>query len=399
MNPLFIIHLAILNTFKKRLRVILAIVGIALTSGIIVGLFGVQSGLRNLVDTEIRNGQALDVVSINRRNVQELKLNQEKISAIKSISGVTDAAESVGLFGSASYHGILLNAPVYAVSQTYFAMNPSAISAGTTEAEPKTDSVIVSEKVLDVFGIEKGGAVGKKIKLNALLTKEYADNLKSDEFSTDEKEYTIRAVVNRGTLPVFYVNIEPFKEQGLTNVGQIDARLTSPDKSAEVREAVERLGFQTSSVQDTIEEINQLFEVIQNILVVFGIVVFVITVSSTFTVITLTLMEETKQIGFLRIMGLRHNDVTKLFVIQSIIVTFLGALLGCVFGIIGGFILNGYARVLAEGSTFSGEISVFLVPGLQVIIILTLSIVVGWLVGIIPARRAIRINPLEELQL
>lgn len=399
MNPIFVLRLALLNTFKKRLRVILAITGIALTSGIIIILFGIQGGLRNLVDNEIQNGQALDVVTVNRRNVQEIKLDQQKISEIQSISGVANIAESVGLFGTVNYHGISLNAPVYAVSTSYFTMNPSAITVGTVENEPINDSVIVSKKVLEVFGIEEGAAIGKSIKLSAILTQEYAANQKTPEFSTPEREYTIEGVIDRGELPVFYTNIELMKEQGLTSVTQLNAQLTSPDKSAEVRDVIERLGLQTSSVQDTIEQINQLFEVIQNILVIFGFIVLIITVSSTFTVITLTLMEETRQIGFLRIMGLKHTDVTKLFVLQSIIVTFLGALVGCVIGVVGGAVLNGYARILAEDSTFSGDISVFVVPGLQVIIILTLSIIVGWLVGIIPARRAIRINPLEELQL
>jgi putative ABC transport system permease protein len=399
MNPLFVLRLALLNTFKKRLRVILAILGIALTSGIIVGLFGVQGGLRNLVDNEIKNGQALDVVTVNRRNVQEIKLDQAKIAEIQSISGVASVAESVGLFGTTTYNGISLNAPVYAVGSSYFAMNPSSVSEGTIENEPRNSSIIVSEKALEVFGIDPAVAVGKKIKLNVVLTKEYAANQEQQEITTPSQDFTIEGVIDRGELPVFYMDIEVVKEQGLTSVTQVNAQLTTPDKSAEVREVIERMGLQTSSVQDTIEQINQLFEVIRNILVIFGIIVFIITVSSTFTVITLTLMEETRQIGFLRIMGLRHADVTKLFVIQSITVTFIGALLGCVFGIVGGAILNGYAQILAQDSTFSGDISVFVVPSLQVIIILTLSIVVGWLVGIIPARRAIRINPLEELLL
>lgn len=399
MNPIFVLRLALLNTFKKRLRVMLAILGIALTSGVIIGLFGIQDGLRNLVDNEIQNGQALDVVTVNRRNLQEIKLDQDRVSQIQSISGVATISESVGLFGTVVYNGITLNAPVYAVSAAYFEMNPSSLVEGEVEDQPIGSGIIVSNKTLEVFGIDEGSAVGKKVKLSTILTQEYASNQEAPERTTPEREYTIKGVIDRGELPVFYMDIELMKEQGLTSVTQLNARLTTPDKTTEVREAVERLGLQTSSVQDTINQINQLFEVIQNILVIFGFIVLIITVSSAFTVITLTLMEETRQIGFLRIMGLKHTDVTKLFVIQSITVTFLGALLGCVLGIVGGSILNGYARILAEDSTFSGDISVFVVPALQVIIILTLSIVVGWLVGIIPARRAIRINPLEELQL
>ena len=399
MNPLFILRLAVLNTFKKRLRVSLAILGIALTSSVIVSLFGIQLGLRDLIDSEIKNGQSLDVITVNNRDVQEVRLDQERVSEIQSISGVTEIAESAGLYGTVTYHGISLNAPVYAVSSSYFSMSPSNITTGSTEGEPRANSLIMSEKALEVFGIERSSAVGKMVNISSILPKKYASNQATEEVTTPDKEYKIEGVVSRGDLPVFYVDIEQMKELGLNSVTQLNVRVTTPDKVPEVRETIERLGLQTSSVQDTIGQINQLFDVIQNILIVFGFIVFAITVSSAFTVITLTLMEETKQIGFLRIMGLRHTDVMRLFIIQSILVTTLGALLGCIGGIAVGSVLNGYANILAQDSTFNGDISIFIIPGIQVILILTLSVVVGWLVGILPARRAIRINPLKELLL
>lgn len=399
MNPFFIIRLAILDTFKKRIRATLAILGIALTSSVIVGLFGVQGGLKNLVDNEIKNGQAMDVITVNRRSVQEIKLDQPKVSDIGSISGVTSVAESVGLYGTITYHGIYLNAPVYAVSSSYFMMNPASVLKGETENQPNEQSIVVSQKVLEVFGIDKDSAIDKVVELKLLLTREYAANQEAEEALVGDGKYIIKGVVDRGELPVFYTDINILKDQGLTSVTQLNVQLTNIDKTAGVRDAIERMGLQTSSVQDKIKQINQLFEVIENILIVFGFIVFAITVISAFTVITLTLMEETKQIGFLRIMGLRHLDVTKLFVIQSIIITFLGALLGCILGAIWGFILNGYAKILAEESTFSGDISVFIIPTYHVIIILTLSIIIGWAVGVISARRATRINPIEELLL
>ncbi len=399
MNSFFLFRLALLNTFKKRLRVTLAIVGIALTSSIIVILFGLQLGLRQLVDNEIRNGQAMDVVTVNRPNVQGITLNEEKISEIKSISGVSTVAESVGLFGAMTYHGISLNSPVYAVSSSYFSMSPVNTLKGTSENQPNGTSIILSKKALEVFSIDSNDAVGKTISGSVTLTGDYASKLKEDEYTQEKVDYIIAGVIDRGELPVFYVSIDGMKDNGLDRVSQVNVRLTNPDKMSEVRESIERLGFQTSSVQDTIVQINKLFEVIRNILLIFGIIVFILTVSATFTIITLTLMEETRQIGFLRIMGLRHSEVARLFIIQSIIITVLGAMLGCVGGILGGVILNGYASFLAESNSFSGTISVFVIPVGQVIMITTLSVIVGWVVGILPSRRVVRINPLEELLL
>lgn len=396
MRSLFFVRLALLNTFKKKLRLALALAGISLTSGVIVLLFGLQIGLKSLVDTQVKNGQATNVVSVTLRNSNAVKLDEQRISSIQSISGVGDVAESVGLLSNAVYHGITLNAPVYAVTGNYFALNPPTVVQGAVEQEPTQDSVVVSSTVLTAFSIDPASAVGKEIQLAITLTPEYVSTIEKEK-TTKAKTYTIKAVVDRGNLPVIYASIDALKDQGLNSVSQLSLQLTSPDKAPSVRETVERQGLQTSSIQDTIDQINKLFSVINGILVVFSIIVFIITVTATFTIITLTLMEETQQIGFLRIMGLKSSDVSLLFVIQSILITSLGAIMGIVLGTIAGFVLNGYARALAASDAFYGEISIFVLPTGQIIIILMLSIIIGWIVGTIPAKRAAQLNPLEEL--
>lgn len=398
MRRFFFIRLAFLNTFKKKLRALLAITGIALTTAVIIVLFGLQIGLRGLVDSEINSADSKDVVTVNQRNMQQIKLDGVRISKIQSISGVSAVGQSVGLLGSAVYHGINLNVPLYAVTPDYFSMSPTKTSVGSTQEQPSNLNVVVSSKVLGVYKIQIGESIGKKIQLSAMLTSDYASKQTVIEKKTKAKEYTIIGVIDRGELPVIYMPIEQLRSEGLDSVSQIKAQLTSPDKTIPVRDTIEQMGLQTTSIQDTIDQINKLFGVISNVLLIFGVVVFVITVSGTFTIISLTLMEETRQIGFLRITGLRHNDVKILFIIQSIIITFLGAALGSIIGIFSGFILNGFARVIANGESFSGDITVFAIPIQSIIIILMLSIIIGWLVGAVPARRAVLINPLEELR-
>lgn len=400
MKHAFLFRLAVLNTFKKKLRIILALGGIALTVSIIVVLFGVQIGLRNLVDSEIKNGQSTDVVTISQRNAQKIKLDETQLSELRSISGIGDTAESVGLYGMGVYHGISLNSPVYAVSENFFSMTPAGNgNAAAFEGEPSGSGIIVSTGALEVYSIDPNDAVGKTINLTVVIGAEYATGLDEDtplEISV-QKDYTIKGIVDRGSAPVMYVSIEPMKENGLTSVTQVNARLSDPGKITSVREAIEQKGLQTTSIQDTISQINQLFDVIQNILLVFGAIVFVITVSAAFTIITLTLLEETRQIGFLRIMGLRRQDVKTMFYIQSILITTLGAAIGIVLGYFAGFTLNGYAQAVVDTQSFTNTVNIFAIPVMPTIIIVILSAIVGWVVGIIPAKRAVLINPLEEL--
>lgn len=398
MKQLFLFRLAILNTFKKKPRILLALGGTALMSSIIVVLFGVQFGLRNVMDGEITNGQSTDVVTVTQRNVKKIKLDQTQISEISSISNVSEVAESVGLYGNVLYHGTSLNTAVYAVTDNYFSMSPTSPVHGSLENEPSQNTIILSTQALRVLSIDENDAIGKTLSLSVTITQDYSSQL-DDQTSSNviTDTYTIQSVIERGSTPVIYMPIEPLRQKGLDSVAQLSIRLTNPDNMTAVREAVEQRGLQTSSVQDTIDQINKLFEVIHNILIIFSVIMFAVTVSATFTVISLTLMEETRQIGFLRIMGLSHKDVKTLFYIQSVLIASLGAILGTILGYIVGFSLNGYSQSVVNAAAFTQTVNIFAIPILPTIIILVLSVLIGWLVGIIPAKRAVLINPLEEL--
>ena len=398
MRQMFIVRLALLNTFKKPLRALLAVGGIALTSAVMVTLFGVESGLRELVQREISSAGAHDVVTVSQRNIQQIRLDATRVSEIQSISGVGEVAQSVGLPGNAVYHGINLDVPVYGVTSDYFALGPNTTIDGSVEDAPANMNIVVSSKVLEVFGISRAQAIGRSLSLSPHITSDYASRVE-EEKRVKAEEYRIVGVVDRGQLPVVFMPIEKLIEQGLDSVSQLKVRATSTEKIPAIREAIEQKGLQTSSILDTLERIEQLFKVIQNILLIFGVVALAVTVSATFTIITLTLMEETKQIGFLRIMGMRHRDVKHLFITQSIILTALGALGGVVIGVVAGWVVNGLARGVATTETFSGEISLFNIPAIPIIIILMLSVIIGWGVGMLPAKRATLISPLRELEM
>ena len=377
---LFFIRLALINTFKKRLRAILAIGVIALTSAVVVVLFGVDIGLHNLVQNEVNQSDSTDVVTVTLRNTQQVKLDDASISKIKSISSVGQVVQFVGIFGTAILNEVNLNMPLYAVSPEYFMLGSTISIAGNLDKQPAEGNVIVSKKVLDIYGINLDKAVGQKIKIQATLTN---DNTSADASAaikeTPIEEYTIAGVIDRGDLPLAYVPIDNVKKLGLTSVNQLKVRLTDVNRVSEVREAIEQQGFQTTSILDTINQVDKLFTVIRNVLVIFGFIVFIVTISATFTIISLTLMEETQQVGFLRINGFLKRDVKMLFLIQSIVLTLLGAMGGSILGTIFGAMLNVFSQSVASGEAFSSDVTIFETPITAIVVIIALSVVTGWM--------------------
>lgn len=398
MKSFFILRLVWLNTFKRKFRASLAIGGIALSASIMVVLFGVGIGLQTLVTEAVSSEEVAGVVTVNQRS-QQVPLTQDRVSNIRSISGVGSIEQVVGVVADVTYHGISLNLPVYGVSEGYFISSPATAVAGEPKGQPQTDSnqIVVSTKTLEALSLSPQEAVGRTISLAVSIPKEHASAQQEDSRRLQPQDYTIAAVIDRGALPVGYISIENLIQKGVDSVSQVKANLTIPDKMPAVRESIERLGFQTTSVQDSIDEVNRIFTIVQRVLFVFGIIALVITVFGTFNVITLTLIEETPQIGFLRVMGMQKHDVGFMFITQSVLLTLTGAIIGVIGGMLLGSVANEVVRMVAAGESIFHDIYVFRVPAIQIIIMLMLSIGLGWLVGALPAKRAVMINPLEEL--
>lgn len=396
---LFLFRLAWINTFKKKFRAGLAIGGIALSSAIMVLLMGVGLGLQALVTQEVGSSDSVDIVTVNQRNMQQIKLNEARISEISSFGGVGEVGRLVGVVSEVTYHGINLNMPTYAVTNDFFGMVPGMEGP---EGEPLQlaglDELVVSQRTLEIFGISENEAIGKEVTVAVEVPSDYASSLEGTTKVLRAETFTIAAVIDRGSLPVAYLPLEYLVRNGVDSVSQLKVRLTDPGNMLAVRESIEQLGLQTTSIQDSIDQVNRIFAVIQKIILVFAFIALVITVFSTFNVITLTLIEETKQIGFLRIMGMKSRAVGFLFVAQSIMLTSFGAVAGVTIGVLLGLLANGALQTTVRDLAFSGSVYIFKIPMLSIILMLMLSLLLGWLIGILPARRAVKINPLQELQ-
>ncbi len=99
-----------------------------------------------------------------------------------------------------------------------------------------------------------------------------------------------------------------------------------------------------------------------------------------------TVTERTREIGIRRALGAKQRDIATQFLIETLVLTGFGGVIGIVVGV-------GMAHLLS---------SVFGVPAMirlwSPILAFSVSMLVGLLSGIIPARRAARLDPIEALR-
>jgi putative ABC transport system permease protein len=126
---------------------------------------------------------------------------------------------------------------------------------------------------------------------------------------------------------------------------------------------------------------------ILNILYVLLALSVIVSVFGIVNTLILTVFERTREIGMLRAIGMTRRQVRRMIRHESVITALIGGVLGIVLGIVLGGLL--VARV---------DFIQFSLPLGSLIVFAVMTIVVGILAAIFPARRAARLNVLEALQ-
>jgi putative ABC transport system permease protein len=133
------------------------------------------------------------------------------------------------------------------------------------------------------------------------------------------------------------------------------------------------------------------------ILAGFGLITLLVSLLSMFNTLTISLMERTKEVALMKIMGMRKINVRGIFLTESIILGISGGVVGILFGLICSEAVN---LVLAKLAIKAGgeTVSVFYYPLGLVVCIFAVSFILGVVTGLYPARRAAKIDSLEALR-
>ncbi len=276
----------------------------------------------------------------------------------------------------------------------------------TGSAKKKEEAVVFKDKasgeavvslgLLNLLNIPQDKAVNTEIGLSLVLVKNLIPNLDS-KATTEEVSYKIIGIIDDDSSAFLYIPFSDLYKLAINNLSQIKLFLSSKNDLSKVRKEIETLGFKTSSVVDTVKQIESVFGNVRFVLGLIGLVALVVAALGMFNTLTVSLLERTREIGGMKVMGVVSYEIEDLFLAEAMIMGLAGGFGGLILGFLAGKLISIVVSLIAFSSQ-KAFLDLTYLPFSFILFIILLSFFVGLITGLYPAQRAKKISPLNALR-
>ena len=386
------------RTFTTRpMRTLLTILGVSVGIGTVLFLVSLGYGLQNVVLNKITTADALLSLDISSGSSGVITIDQESIKKISQIKEVSEISPLVSLTAQMNFGNFTGDGLVNAVKPSFFRLGGINPSYGKLFGDNDHYSAVLSSAAAKLFNLNPGEAIGKEITLDLFISGKNEEGMEEITTVKREDKYKIKGIIEDENSSYIYIPAASIADLNINNYSQIKIKVSQEQYLEKVRNEVIDMGFLVSSLSDTIDQAKKIFRVIQIILALFGLVALVVSAIGMFNTMTVTLLERINEIGILRSIGASAGDIRALFLVEAVLMGFLGGLGGVVIGYLSGEVANFGVNILAK--SFGGQpLDLFYCPLWFISFIIVFSTIIGLLTGIYPSRRAAKLNPLEALR-
>lgn len=145
-------------------------------------------------------------------------------------------------------------------------------------------------------------------------------------------------------------------------------------------------GFSVSNLTSLLDTMDEMTGIMTTMLAGIAAISLVVGGIGIMNIMTVSVSERTREIGIRKAIGARTTDILMQFLIEAVVLSGLGGVIGIVFGIGIGLLVKSLTSI------------VYVTQGDMVIMSFTFSLLVGIVFGIAPAKRAAKLNPIEALR-
>lgn len=391
MEFLELILLALEALKTNMVRTILTMLGviIGIASVIIIVSLG-QSTTQSIVTRISSFGANILTVSAGRAGrgpggggtVDTLTLKD--VEALTHLENVAAVTGMVNASKQISYGSTTTQASITGVEPQYAAMHSLSFIEGNffSESQNTTQAKVVilgDQKVIDLFG-SIVPVVGETVKISG-------------------KNFKIIGVVNDSSgvyLPLTTVQKVLLNQDYLNSLeiaanesNQVTALQEAATASLLLRHGLENSNdadFSVRSSQEMISSISSVTSSLTAMLSGIAAISLVVGGIGIMNIMLVTVTERTREIGLLKAIGAKKRDVLWQFLIEAVVVTLVGGIIGISLGVLVTLVATQLLSVP------------FVVSAWSVVLALGVSMGVGILFGWYPANQAARLQPIDALR-
>ena len=398
-----LLKMAGLSLIANKLRTILTMLGIIIGVSAVIAMVSVGMGVRkNVVDSISRLGSNMLIImsgSSNRGGVRggagsvqtltydDAKAVKNKIKNVEYISPTVQGSYQV-VYGHENW-----STTVTGVIPEYSAIQSLTMQSGIFFTEHDVDirnrvAVIGTTVATNLFGTVN--PVGEKIRIgNAPYTVIGLVASKGQSSGGQDQD------------DIVLIPLTTAQERlmGITYVRSINVQVSDSDKMDEVQANIEKLLRQRhriragsdddfnvrnlTSLMETMSETTTMITLLLGSIAGISLIVGGIGIMN---IMMVSVTERTREIGIRKAIGATYNSIMLQFLIESTMISILGGIVGIILGI-------GLAQAISKFGNFTTVIS-----GLSIIASFGFSLFVGIFFGMLPARKAARLDPIDALR-
>lgn len=389
------IKIALNSVLAHKLRSILTMLGIIIGVGSVIAVVAIGQGGEQMLKESISGpNNTIDMtytpsdeeLNANPNALFEATFTEEDIQSVQALNGVKHVASSTAQGMQLRFQDTTIDATVNGINEGYTNVHSLHIAEGQDLREIDFRSgrraAVISEGIQkELFNGEK--AVGELIWMNGQPVEVIGVLAKQEGlFSFDMNEIyvpfamltTAFGVKEYDKLSIQVAHADQMKEVGKSAAARLNENHHTDD------------AYEMINLEEIAAGIGQITSVMTTIIGSIAGISLLVGGIGVMNIMLVSVTERTREIGIRKALGATRAQILVQFLIESVVLTLIGGLLGIALG------LGGASLV----SLFAGWPS--LVSWQIVCGGVLFSMLIGIIFGLIPANKAARLDPIESLR-